>query len=148
MTWPRLRQEYEGYIYDWDRQRMLPSLIFTGGGLLAAAVVAAISDDLRVMGVVAVGLILGIFGAKAAASCVYMWTVPPKSVFWPDFPGQFIGPTFISRRQLADEEKHYVLLRRRNVVVGLLAWIIPAAVLVGVPVAITVAWHRLMPNGI
>jgi len=53
-----------------------------------------------------------------------------------------------ARRQLADEEKHYVLLRRRNVVVGLLGWIIPAAVLVGVPVAITVAWHRLMPNGI
>ena len=42
------------------------------------------------MGVIAAGLILGIFGAKAAVSWVYMWTVPPKSVFWPDFPGQFI----------------------------------------------------------
>ena len=90
MTWPHLRQEYEGYICDWDRQRLLPSLIFTGCGLLAAAVVAAIAEDLRVMGVIAAGLILGIFGAKAAVSWVYMWTVPPKSVFWPDFPGQFI----------------------------------------------------------
>jgi hypothetical protein len=139
----RLRQEHQGYIYDWDWQRMRPSVILTGCGLLAAVVFALVFKEVNAPVSVA-GALLGLISAKAALSWVYMWTVSPKSTFWPDFPGMVIGPTFISRRKLVEGERgRYILLKRSSLVVSLLAYLlIPPAALFAIPLGI-VAWYHL-----